>query len=348
MAVSYSANAVLAKSRAMYGKRLKKEDYNGLLNCHSEAELVNYLKTHTYYSSAFEAANTAITSQQIEELLRLSVLEKCEAICRYEISVGENFYQYFIIQTDIKQILTFIRLLIIGKPEKYLSSLPSFFNKHTQLDLYDLAKARSYKELLEALNGSPYKKIIEPYAADYATKGVYIKIEADLNEYQREFLLNVVNNSSDKKDREQIHQIANYKFDMDTIINIYRLIRLEDADTDVIKEYINTDFTNFSQKELNMLIDAPLARDMLRLIPNTCYKKDFAKVEYDYLEGAAQKMMYSKFVRGIRYYTSPTAVMFSYIFLLENEVQNIIHIVEGIKYNIPSEKINAFLIGTDS
>ena len=97
-----------------------------------------------------------------------------------------------------------------------------------------------------------------------------------------------------------------------------------------------------------MLIDAPLARDMLRLIPNTYYKKDFAKVDFDYLEGATQKMMYKKFVRGIRYYTSPTAVMFSYIFLVTNEVQNIIHIVEGIKYDIPPEKINAFLIGTES
>jgi V/A-type H+-transporting ATPase subunit C len=348
MAVSYSSNAVLAKARAMYGKRLKKQNYNDLINCHSLGELVNYLKTRTDYGSTFEAATTAIGSGQIEELLRMRLLERSEALCRYEISVGENFYEYFIIQNDIKQILTFIRPLITGNPEKYLSDLPPFFSKHTELDLYDMAKARNYAEMLTALNGSPYKKIIEPYAANYNEKGVYIKIEADLNKYLREFLFNVVNKENGKKEKEQLHQIVNYKFDMDTIANIYRLIRLEGADNSVIKNYINTDFTNFSPKEIEMLVNAPLARDMLRLIPNTYYRKDFAKVEFDYLEGATQRMMYRKFVKGIRYYTCATAVMFSYIFLAENEVQNIIHIVEGIKYNIPPDKINAILIGTDN
>lgn len=348
MTSKYSANAVLAKSRAMYGKRLKKQNYNDLISCRSLGELVNYLKTRTDYGSTFEAATTAIGSAQIEELLRMHLLEKSEAICRYEISVGQNFYEYFIIKNDITQILTFIRLLIIGKPENYLTSLPPFFNKHTELDLYELARARSYRELLEALNGSPYRKIIEPYAEIFSKTGTYIKIEADLNAFLRTFLFDVVSKGASKNEQKQIHQIVNYKFDMDTIVNIYRLIRLQDADSGVIKNYINTDFTNFSQKELNMLIDAPLARDMLRLIPNTYYRKDFAKVDFEYLEGATQKMMYKKFVKGIRYYTSPTAVMFSYIFLAENEVSNIIHIVEGIKYDIPPEKISAILIGTEN
>ena len=347
MAVSYSANAVYAKAHALYGKRLKKQNYEELVNCHSLTELVSYLKTHTAYSSVFDNVPSELSAAQIEEMLRLHILEDIEAVCRYEISAGENLYQYFIIKNDIKQLLKFIRLLIMKTPEKYLNSLPPFFNKHTGLDLYSMANARSYREFLKTLSGSPYKKLLTPFADNFSQKGMYVQIEAILNGYLRHFLFTAVNKSADKKEKQQIREIVNYKFDMDTIVDIYRLIRLEDADESIIKSFINTEFTNFSKKELDMLIDAPRARDMMRLMPETYYRRDFSKIEYDYLEGAAQKVLYSKAYESMRYFTSPTAVMLSFILLSENEVQNIIHIVEGIKYKIPAKKISSILVGTN-
>ena len=40
--------------------------------------------------------------------------------------------------------------------------------------------------------------------------------------------------------------------------------------------------------------------------------------------------------------------MLCYLFLAENEVRNIIHIVEAIKYNIPADKARSVLIGAES
>ena len=345
MAVSYSANAVYAKAHALYGKRLLKQNYEDLVSCRSLQELVSYLKSRTAYGSVFENVPSDISSVQIEELLRLHLLEDFEALCRYEISAGENFYEYFIIKNDIKQLLLFIRLLINGTPEKYLNSLPPFFNKHTELDLYKLASADSYAELLNAVDGSPYKSILEPFAQAYNQKGCYIQIEAALNGYLKKFLFAVVSKGTSRKEKKEIREIVNYKFDMDTVVNIYRLIRLEDADEALIKTYINTDFTNFSEKEIRKLIQAPFARDMMRLMPETFYKKDFSKVEYTYLEGTVQRVLYRKISKSMRYFTNPTAVMLCYVLLAENEIQNIIRIVEGIKYKIPSSRISAALIG---
>lgn len=348
MAISYSANAVYAKAHVMYGKRLKKQNYDEMINCHSLSELVNYLKTRTNYGKVFENVPSDITPTQIEELLKLHLLESFESLCRYEISAGENFYQYFIVKNDISQILFFIRMLINGTPEKYLNSLPAFFNKHTALDLYKMANARSFKELLNAVNGSDYRALLVPFANIYKENGIYVKIESALNDYLKNYLFSIIKRNTGKKEKQEIHEIISYKFDMDTVVNIYRLTRLADADTADIKGYINTKFTNFSQKEINMLINAPLARDMMRLIPQTCYRKDFANLEYSYLEGAVQRVMYTKLAKSIRYFTNPTAVMICYIFLAENEVQNITHIVEGIKYNIPSKNISAILVGAEN
>lgn len=347
MGSSFTANAVYAKAHVLYGKRLKKQNYDDMLNCRSLPELVNYLKTRTVYGSVFANVPSDISTAQIQELLKLHLLEDFEKISRYEISAGESIYEYFIVKNDIKQILSFIRLLINGKPEKYLADLPPFFNKHSTLDLYSIAKSKSFSDLLKALSGSPYRKLLVPFSDIYNQKGVYLRIEAALNGYLKKYLFNVVNKDSSKKEQKDIHEIVNYKFDMDAIVSIYRLIRLADADEELIKSCVATDFTNFSQNEINMLIDAPRARDMMRLMPETYYRKDFAKVEFTYLEGTVQKVLYSKISKCMRYFTNPTAVMLCFVLLAENEIQNIIHITEGIRYNIPSKKTAAILVGAE-
>jgi vacuolar-type H+-ATPase subunit C/Vma6 len=37
--------------------------------------------------------------------------------------------------------------------------------------------------------------------------------------------------------------------------------------------------------------------------------------------------------------------MFCYISLAENEIENITHIIEGIRYTVPADKIKTMLIG---
>ena len=42
MLTTVSSNAILAKSRAMYGRRLTERNYTELLICHSVNEVANY------------------------------------------------------------------------------------------------------------------------------------------------------------------------------------------------------------------------------------------------------------------------------------------------------------------
>ena len=46
-----ASNAVLAKARALYGRRLRAEDYRRLTDCHTMTELANELKALPLYLS---------------------------------------------------------------------------------------------------------------------------------------------------------------------------------------------------------------------------------------------------------------------------------------------------------
>ena len=49
----------------------------------------------------------------------------------------------------------------------------------------------------------------------------------------------------------------------------------------------------------------------------------------------------------IRYSVHPPVVMLSYIFLTETEIDNLISIIEGIRYQVPADGIRNLLIYSD-
>ena len=342
--VGYSANAIMAKSRALYGKRLTEANYNDLVNCKSIGELVSYLKAKTAYAAEFESANADITPFQVEELLKMHILSSFEKISRYEASAGVEFYKYFIMKNDIQQLLRYLNYLIIGKPGDYLSVLPPFFNKRSELDLYKLAAARSFDEMLEAIKGTPYFKALEPFKQIYSLPESYLKMECALDRELWETEKNIVSKFSGRS-KEKIIEIISYENDMENLVRIYRLKRLADADKDTIKDYLNLNFTHFTQKNIEDMLEKPTARKMLEEATGSYYKKCFKNPEFTLLEDYTHRVLYDKFKKEIRYSTQPVAVMICYFYLAQNEVNNIIRIVEGIRYSMAPEAIIGALIG---
>ena len=118
MTVSSAANAVLAKARAMYGKRLTAQNYTDLLACRTVNEAAAYLKAHTAYADAFEGVTMgSVRRRQIEILLREHLLNNFASLCRYEKSIGDGFYKYFVTLSDVDMLLHSVRYLNSRHPE---------------------------------------------------------------------------------------------------------------------------------------------------------------------------------------------------------------------------------------
>ena len=66
-----SGNAVLAKARALYGSRLRADDYRRLMACRTMTELAAALKEYPLYSEALAEVNPQYARRaQLESLLR--------------------------------------------------------------------------------------------------------------------------------------------------------------------------------------------------------------------------------------------------------------------------------------
>lgn len=348
MFTSFSSNAILAKSRAMYGKRLNAQNYIDLLNCKSVGEVASYLKSRTYYSDIFEGVTpSAIHRGQFESLLVKHAFNCYETLCRYELSIGQDYYKYFITRNDIDMILTCVRLLNTGNPEDYLLYMPVFFGSHTEIDQLKLSKVRSIEDLIKALDGTEYKAILQPYEMNFDLVTGKLNIEAAFNRYKYQKLKELVEKGFKGKGTEQVLEILKIQSDIRTIINIYRLKKLLNADKELIKHFLFPDISRMSISQLNMLADAPSAEDMLKLLDKTDYGKNINIPNFEYIEDVAQRYLYKWNLKSLRFSSNPTVVMFCYIFLLENEINNITHIIEGIRYKVSSNDIKNMLIGIE-
>ena len=79
-----SSNAILSKARAMYGKRLTKENYNDLLNCQTVGEVASYLKSRTVYGKCLAGINESeVHRGQLEVALRQKLFDDYASLCRF-------------------------------------------------------------------------------------------------------------------------------------------------------------------------------------------------------------------------------------------------------------------------
>lgn len=344
MLTTVSSNAILAKSRAMYGRRLTERNYTELLNCHSVNEVANYLKNRTAYADIFEGTTTTdIHRGQLETMLKKRVFDQYASLCRYEMS--RIFYQYFIVRSDIDQIMSCARFLSTGHPGDYLFAMPAFFNQHTKLDLYALAAVNSFESLLAALEGTPYYDMMHLFARKAPSEINFLDMEAVFQRYLYDRLEELIEKGFKGKDRKEVMSAVGMQLDMEAIVNLYRLKRMGGRSPEEIRRSVVIGpISRLRRRQFELLVEAPSAAEMVKQLDATPYGRKFQK-DFSFIEDSAQKLQYGRCLKDLRFSTNPSVVMLSFMFLAENEVNNITHIIEGIRYQVPAQEISRMLIG---
>ena len=254
MTVSSAANAVLAKARAMYGKRLTAQNYTDLLACRSVNEAAAYLKAHTVYADAFEGVTMgSLRRWQIEILLREHLSNNFASLCRYEKSIGDGFYKYFVTLSDVDMLLHSVRYLNSRHPEKNLAKVPGFFVRHSELNAAALETATNVDLLLAAVEGSPYKAVLAPFAS--------VGSDGRPDYFAMELALNKKNYKG--KERKELDAMHAFDTDAENIVSLYRLKRLTNMPQSVLTTMLMPGGT-LDEKALTGFMKAPDAEKALQ------------------------------------------------------------------------------------
>lgn len=344
MLSTFSSNAILAKTRAMFGQRLKEADYRALLNCATVNDIAAYLKQHTWYAETLAPVNERDAHRgYMEMLMRQKLFRDFSSLCRYELSVGEHFADYLIARSEIEQIMHSLMLLAAGKSEAYVFSLPPYLSQHTHIDLHALSKTKNFHDFLSALGNTRYRRLLEPYAPSPGEKIPFAKIENELYTVLYENVYRTINRYAHGKAKRELRELFDSYLDFENYARIWRMKYFYHMSSEEIRPLL-LPFGSFSQRQLDGMLGASDASEVKERMSRTSRGKQAARLDYNFVDELPLRVRHLQSRHAIRFSTHPSVIMLSYIFLMEIEMENITNIIEGIRYQIPKEETLKLLI----
>lgn len=339
----YSANVILAKARAMYGNCLTAQNYLELLGCHSVSEVAGYLKNRTAYASVLSDINeSTIHRGHLENLLRRKLHNDYDSLSRYDKTVGMRASGYLIQREEIEQIMSCLRLLSAGRAEEFFFSMPVFAGNHTHLDLVRMSHSKSYGELLEALDGTPYKKILELYPPENGRVRI-TEVENALYERLIKTLLSIVDGTKGRLHQELI-SLCGAQIDAQNVTRILRMKTYFHADPDTIRANLLPSGHTIPPKVLDRMLEASSPQEVLSLFYGTPSGRRLPEAQRPLIHDLHHRAPYFSARHYMHYSIHPMVVLISYILITEVELDDIINIIEGIRYNLSPEEIKPMLV----
>ena len=315
--MSFSSNAVLAKARSMYGKHLTPESYDELLKKRTVNDVVSYLKSETAYGPILEGLKeTNIHRGQLESLLDEEEFLRAIRLIHYAPKGDQKFYQLGIIRREIAVLLSKVRLFSI----------------------------EDYPSLLRYMEKTRYYHILQKYMPVDDEKIDTNMMELDFKRaYYKLFVETVKSTFKGKKQKDLLTMIYT-QIELENITKIYRFKRFFNSKPEQIKKQLILDYSRIPQSVMNELIETKDAEEFLKKLASSPYKLYVDDQEFVYIEYYTDKIKYNLAKRYMRFTTDAAMVYMTYLIVFENEVENLKHIIEGLRYGEEAEKIAQLLI----
>ena len=335
-----SANAITTKAKAMYGRRLKSEDYQALVKKKNISEIASYLKSETDYSSSLALVKeNSIHRGELEELLKKEMFDRECRLIRYAGNAHRDFYRSGVIKGEIDVILSKIRLFNSSLYSEFASAIPYYLNPYTCFDLDELSKVADYTELCELLKKTPYAKVLNNYRP--AENGFidYVEIETALNKYFYDTIVSIIKSNFKGKTQKDCLTIFFTSIELLNISKIYRLKKYYHTKPEEIRKMLMLDYMRISKTMMNDLIEAADAESFMNMLSKSPYRIFRDSDDYVYIEYYAEQIKYHLSKRHMRFSSNAELVFMTYSILHNIEVNNLINIIEGVRYGVAPETI---------
>lgn len=341
--MNYSENAVTAKVHALFAKRLTDEDYANLLSLHSNEEIFNYLRNETSYAEYLDALpSVTLSSSRFENALQKCLLDRKASLCRFQKLIGDKTYSYFIKKDEIETILYCARHLDTEIVTD-LFERPSFFTREQSVSGTELQRATSFDEFADLLSQTPYGKQVEPlFSSDNTYKNLASLERVLYNGLYLGLKTAICKKFKGKSSKEVINYIE-FLSDMSVISSFYRLTENYPDFKNYQAGIPSPSVTAFKSKEIGQFETAQTTKDVLNIVKSSVYGKYFTE-RFTNIDLFVRKLIIEKSIKNIRYSQNPILALFSYETVLQNEINNIIHIIEGVKYGLNPSEISDVIV----
>lgn len=349
MLTALSGKAIMTKAKAMYSRHLTAEQYREMAQLKAVSDIAAYLKEETVYGEVLTAVQPgAVHRAQLESMLRKMRYNQYASLMRYDAATSDSYYRHLMEQAEIEQILEMMRLLNAGHPETFVTRYPAFLERSAGFSLAELAKVRDFDGLLRVLDRTPYAAALRGHRPDSPEEPVdYTACETALLSGYYDRLERIIDRFFRGRVRTQLHELMQTHVELINIRCIYRVKKFfPDTGTEELRRMLLPSWRRIGSGDLSQLLEVGSAEDFIGLLNQSKYARYFGegRDEFLFIEYRADCIEYRLARRYLHFASDAPTAFTAFQILSELELDNIVTIIEGVRYGVPPEEITSMLI----
>ena len=343
-----TSNAMIAKVQGLFAKRLNSRHYKELVGKRSIPEIASYLKKETYFSAVLEGINEqAIHRGQLEFLIRQNTYDKMKRLLRYVDSDKNEYYQLVVFYYEVSLILFKIRIL--GR-EKNINLEMNYMNidkKHASFSYASLYAIEDIEALSELLKPTRYFPILELIKTRTESDINFTEIEQELNQIIFRYIMNKIDEDYSGRKKLKIKEMLKTRLEIINVGRLYRLKKYFQLTEDEIRGLLMVEPVNIPAEIWEKWIceiDSSKADSIYEMLKSTKYHRFMKDEPFNYIEYHIQGILYRIAQKEIRAGKISEVVYYQFMNFLNVEVENIVCVIEGVRYNYEPSKIEARIV----
>ncbi len=328
------------KIRAKQKKMLQHTEYMLLLSCKSVQEVLHILSESEGYQDVFNENDINLLHRGTVELkLKESFYNEYIGLFKYSNEEQRKFLKMHFRKMELSFLKGCLRKMFSKEKTSITVSaeVQHLFIKNSKLNIDLLAEARTIEELIDALIGSEYYSCLKSVYQQRAD--TIFEYEASLDMFYFTKLWKVIATDFSGLDLEILTESYGYKIDILNLQWIYRCKKYyRVSNTEIYAMLIPVTY-KLHKIELTAIVEAPDIEEYDKLIKKTGYGKMYPDISGDKLEDIYIDLLDRVNEVGFRKYPYSVAILNTYLYKKEYEINKITTILECIRYGIDHERI---------
>lgn len=343
--MSASYEALCAKVKAMYGKRLRVEDFSRMARMASVDEVYADLRQHPVWGPGVGrlSQDARFGRAKLEAALRNQVREEFVRLSAFIPRQDRALMEFPILRSELDGLLFTLARLGAGRvaePEP----LPTSFIRHSKTDEDALTRCAGYEDLLEATRRSIY---YEPLARLRPPPGKlpdYPQVESALFTVYYDHMLRTVEKRYEGDAKALLRQGIGTQVDMLNIMHILRLKRFFPEEDGIVK-ILFPFYYKLKPAHVREMCAAPDLAGAVAAAGQTPYGKLLRNASVEDLGRLYSESLIRVSRRQLMQGKPSIYVAVAFLNLRELELKELITVVETVKYQAPYDGRLAALLG---
>ncbi len=336
-----SYQAVNTKLHARKKALLSRKEWQEAISFKSVTQVTDFLKKRPAYKKLVsEHSGEDLHRVDLEAVLERHIVKEIESMLHYFSGSYKEFFKTFLMEYEINDLQLLIRS--ISRNEN-MANIENFYvhSEKYGLSIYPkLASCKTITQFIEALKGTIYYEALRTMVQDdMAKREFHMEMKLYILFYRE--LMKTVKNLN-QKDRRIARKMIGTRIDLINVQWIYRARQYYDISPEEILIYSLPFGYKITYYKLKNLCYTKNMDEFKKLCKRYL---SFSIDEEDdtFLEHTIDKQVY-QYAKKMAYDGSSIVASLAYIYTLYIEVQDLIALTEGIRYNLRENELKKYLV----